>query len=339
MTAAITEALSHVRHIICHGNCSDGLASAMLLAHALPEAEVTFVSYGPELEGLAPRPGMLFCDIAPATERDTDGRMTEEGRAMVRAFVAHGAIVLDHHKSARDVVAMFGDRGMFGDEAAEPGVSGAVLACREVWQRLWENTALDVVDFARRAGIRDTWQTTSPEWNAACAQHEALMFYGADHFLRAPFDPHPPYLLGYEIELGRILYHRRSDAATKAAQRVQRVGQVALYNDAVPSDGRPLVSDLGEACRALPDPPALLVAYHYAVGADGVLRFHVSLRRCRDDVDCAAIARANGGGGHTGAAGFAVTIERGHLTFCPERYISDALQLVGPRYEALLEDA
>ena len=110
------EVLKAVKTIVAHEKCPDGIAAALILKDVLPEARVIFCQYStPEHETLAAEPGMLFADFSPP-------------KARVQEFVDKGAVVLDHHKTAKDIVAAFGDNGVFGDEIAEPGVSGAVLA-------------------------------------------------------------------------------------------------------------------------------------------------------------------------------------------------------------------
>ena len=149
-----TPKLRAVRHIIAHDNCPDGVASAMILKQVLPDAKVSFVQYNtPEHESMAPEEHALFCDFSPATP---------EG------WVEKGAIVLDHHKTAKTVVEAFGELGVYADEAAEPGVCGALLAYREVWLQLakeqYEGEAEVVETFSTLAGIRDTWQKHDSRW-------------------------------------------------------------------------------------------------------------------------------------------------------------------------------
>lgn len=129
------EKLRSVRVVVCHAYperpCPDGVASALLLRSAFNElfdeesidVEVVFVAHGDQLEALEARPGMLFCDIAPPAAR-------------AKEFVEVGAIVLDHHATARPVVELF-EHHAFGDEEKEPGVSGAVLAFREVYEPIF----------------------------------------------------------------------------------------------------------------------------------------------------------------------------------------------------------
>ena len=115
-----------VDHILVHENCSDGTASAMILKDVLPYAKITFMQYETEAhKTLEPEPGQLFCDLSPHRDR-------------YKAFLDAGAIVLDHHKTAKGVVMPFVEAGLgaFGDEITDPGVCGAVLAFREVWSAI-----------------------------------------------------------------------------------------------------------------------------------------------------------------------------------------------------------
>lgn len=115
------EKLQTIRTIVTHENCSDGLASAMILKSVLPGAQVVFLSYNSAAhKELSAIPGMIFCDFSPYVER-------------VQEFIDAGAIVLDHHKYQKDVVEAFGPNGVFADETSNPGVAGALLAYREVW--------------------------------------------------------------------------------------------------------------------------------------------------------------------------------------------------------------
>ncbi|HZL96812.1 MAG TPA: hypothetical protein VFB99_24365 [Vicinamibacterales bacterium] len=65
-TGITPDLLRQVTRIVTHADCADGIASAMLLHDALPEATVEFVQYNtPEWRDLAATPGMLFCDMIP----------------------------------------------------------------------------------------------------------------------------------------------------------------------------------------------------------------------------------------------------------------------------------
>ena len=111
--------------ICVHGpTCPDGRASAIILHDAFPAAKVVFLTHDTqEYLELPAEPDQVWCDIVPPHARASE-------------FVAAGAWVLDHHKGAKDIVAMFGERGVFADEKERPGVSGAMLAWEFVMRML-----------------------------------------------------------------------------------------------------------------------------------------------------------------------------------------------------------
>ena len=158
------EKLRTVRTIVSHRNCPDGTASALILHDALADngkLNLIFAQYGTEaLEKIPVEAGMIFCDITPPPDR------TQE-------FVDAGALVLDHHKTAESTVRAYGENGIF---SSEPGVSGAMLAYREVWHPIYltgsEHMAFptNIEGIALLAGIRDTWQKEHVLWLEACHQ-------------------------------------------------------------------------------------------------------------------------------------------------------------------------
>lgn len=164
----VAHLLGDVRRIITHYHCPDGIFSALFLLDVMPGLPVQFIQYNtPEHRFLKADPGMLFCDFTPY-----DSRVSE--------FVDSGAIVLDHHAKAKDIVGAFGDRGVFADEHVEPEVSGAVLAFRHVWEPLKSQSvsglAPDVIaDLARLAGIRDLWRRQHPDFEEALALNELML--------------------------------------------------------------------------------------------------------------------------------------------------------------------
>ncbi len=285
------EKLKAVTTLVCHANCPDGLASAIILHQVLPNAKVVFVQYNtPELTALQAVPGMLFCDFAPPADR-------------VEEFLNVGTIVLDHHKSAKGVVAAFGANGVFADEKDDPGVSGALLAFREVWMPI--DRAIDgsmgtfrskrVEQLATLAGIRDTWQRKAPEWNAACAQAEALLFWPAQMWLDARIQDWDDL-----IEIGPTLITRHADHVDRSIKEAYRFTldsgmRVLMFQ------GTGTTSD---AAEKLGDTVDLVVGFKYAYDNEGLKI--VFSTRSHTNFDCAKFAKKHpGGGGHTGAAGFA----------------------------------
>lgn len=271
-----------IKHIVTHADCPDGIASAMLCHDAIPEASITFVQYGtPAREQLEAVEGMLFVDMTPPEAR-------------VDEFVAAGAWVLDHHRGARELVARFGERGIFADEAESPGVAGANLAYQYVWKP-WNDvfneplpTAPDISRFTKLAGIRDTWQKDDPLWDEACAQAAALTFFDDEYLIFG----HPPYLLSEERRVGYRLIERREEAVKKAALNAYRCDIGAIF-----SDPDRLTSDVAEALRD--EGVALTAGFFFPEP-------HVMVVSLRSDgsVDVAALVKPYGGGGHTRAAGF-----------------------------------
>ena len=288
--------LRAVRTIVTHAECPDGIASALILHDALPDADVLFVEHNtPEQRELNATPGMLFCDIAPT-------------RDQLQAFVDAGAIVLDHHKAARDVVAAFGSRGAFADEREDPGVSGALLAYREVWQPLRSPSQSDSKDrailrFAELAGVRDTWQTEHAAWDEACAQATALTFYGYERLVTDGATLSPA-----KLETGKLLIEKRLATAKEVAQRKTH----RIANDMVIFNDRDRVlSDVAHFALQNDSDIQIVCGFHYKVLSDGNMLLVMALRSRKGGVDVSAIAKRHGGGGHSTAAGFSVAVD-GH---------------------------
>jgi len=292
-----------IKRIVVHKDCPDGIASAMILKNALHEeraygAEIEFVQYStPEHRDMVAEPGMLFCDFAPHHTRTQD-------------FLDAGSIVLDHHKSQKEVVMQFVEsgRGAFADEDERPGVSGALLAYECVWdplnpspgERMAPPNRAAVHKLARLAGIRDTWQTQAPEWKAACEQAEAMRFWGPERLLTVP-----PQGWGVKLKaVGERALERRLELASMCLSDAYRFttpkgARVVLFQ------GVHAVSDAAEEI----DKDADVVVGFLLHMLDGEPDLIYSLRS-HTDFDCAAFARAMspGGGGHSRAAGFGLEI-------------------------------
>lgn len=293
------EALHRVSRIIVHADCPDGIASAMILRDCLPEVEVLAVAYGPEREALEPGPADLFCDMTPPESK-------------ADAFVEAGAIVLDHHRGARELVERFGELGVYADADDEPGVSGAVLAFREVWQRLIVARArgaeyLRVERFALLAGIRDCWLRQHEDRHEACAQAEALMAYPLKRWIEGELRiGHEPCLNAFEKTLGHALLTRKLRRAREIAEAgcLRLSPGIAIFNDSPKPDSR--ISDVAEAMREVDPAVKLVVGFCYVMRRGGmVLELHL---RSSPGAELTArqIAVVNGGGGHDHAAGFIV---------------------------------
>lgn len=287
----LVKKLQAVRHIVTHENCADGIASAMILKNVLLDAKVTFLQYEtPAHVALEPEEGMLFCDFAPH-------------KSKVPAFMEAGAIVLDHHKTQKSVVELFGPNGVFADETAEPGVCGATLAYREVWAPLMKATGVpddfrpfirDIIqNFGTLAGIRDTWQKKDPRWLQACEQAEAVTFWPIDELLGLA-----PEQWAQKLELGPVLFARKLKSAEKRIEQGLRF-TTAKGRRVVVFEGLRQSSD---AAEMLGDKADFVVGFGY--NAENETPAIIYSTRSHTGFDCSAFALAHGGGGHSAAAGF-----------------------------------
>jgi len=283
------EKLQAVRVIVSHAECPDGIASAMILRDVLPAAEVVMIHHGSEgHRDLLAVPGMLFCDMSPP-------------RARVQEFVDAGAIVLDHHRTARDIVEAFGEHGVFADEMQYPGVSGALIAFTYVWRPLaWRADDVmiaQVREFARIVGVRDTWQRDSPDWRRACEQAEMLLFF-PDWLILPTFTREAGNIS--RMTVGRYLVAKHE---VRVKQKVERAYRFTSSHGTrvLVFEGLSYASDAAELVGQDAD---LVVGFSFdSRGTDQVLNFST---RSHTSFDCAAFCAANGGGGHKFAAGFDV---------------------------------
>lgn len=293
--------LKAVRHVVTHANCPDGVASAMILRSALgPTVKFTFLDYETQAHRELPaETGMLFCDFTPH-------------RSRVQEFVDAGAIVLDHHKTQRDIAEAFGELGVYADN---DGRSGASLA-HEVWAAMgfsrYQLVGSAVGKLARLAAIRDTWQRSDREWQRACDQASALVFWPAEELLRTTPDE-----WDRKLEIGPALYRKHRDAAQRALDSgvsfTTAGGTVAPSALAVAANIKVIVFqgvDLTSDAAELDDGKHHMVVgfgYSNEPGAQSP-RVTFSLRS-HTGYDVGAFAKFFGGGGHAAAAGFSQPVD------------------------------
>ncbi len=299
------ESLRAVRRIVTHGNCSDGRASAVILHAALPDAEIIEMVHNSAAHRLLrPSGDVLFCDFAPWLPEGP------ERVPLLVSWVASGAVVLDHHRGAENIVRAFGDHGVFADEVKEPGVSGAVLAWREVAEPMnvaGGGRAAANRDMARLVGIRDTWQRQSPDWQRACEVSEVLRFLPLDECLKRGAVG----IMATADDIGPLLWAKKQHAAQEAAKTALRVTIGGLRVAIISS-----VNLTSDVCDVLRDWVDMVAGFDYVHTAEGVdLQWSL---RSSGGFDVLAIAQANGGGGHSAAAGFKLPlIEHGWARLAP----------------------
>lgn len=285
--------LRSVKTAIIHDQCPDGLAAALLVKDALPEVQIRFVQYSSqEHRELVAEPGILFADFSPPAAR-------------AQEFVDAGALIMDHHKTARPVVESFGENGVFGDEVTEPGVCGATLVFRHLWLPLRGGGDLDplrrfVERFIHYAGIRDTWQNKHPDWYTSCVQASALFFSNPDELLSSGLQGVFRNWEDTYVWAGKISHDRHLKRCKRAAQ--EGWGHVSVLGTKVVAfQGTKLSSD---AAEVLGEGVDLVVGFDVFC-ENGVPQYIYSLRS-HTTFDCGKFAKRFGGGGHTAAAGFPV---------------------------------
>lgn len=289
--------LKEVTKICVHDNCPDGTASALILKDALnlDSEQIVFVQHdSPEYKEMKAEPGLLFCDCAPPPER-------------VQEFVNVGTIVLDHHKYSRDIVAAFGERGVFADKAIEPTVSGAGLAYREVWLPILGNASAPLRpnsrsfanEFAFLAGVRDNWQLENPLWKKS-REHAAILMFFSNEIWKETWLSHLAAQWDDKYSwLGKILVDKDNERAAHIAdKRWTYRTDSGLVIAIVPSRFISDVSDL------LEDECEVVIGFSYTKNEPGCYPgLLLSLRSFGNSFDCGKFCKTYGGGGHLNAAG------------------------------------
>lgn len=284
--------LSEIKKVITHDNCADGLASAIICREAIPGVEVVFCQYGTAAyDNLRPEPGVLFVDFSPKLEH-------------AQAWVDAGAYILDHHKGAEDVVTLFGERGLFDNERC-----GAMLAFDEMCyrQKISERSSPTDADwrlmrFAHLADVRDRWQTDSPDWDEANAQHRVMMAVDRDVWLESGRFPSRE-----ELAFGELMAQTERKRAERIVATEMEAATIAGLRVGVCSAGGALSSAIGEAGRQA-GYDVTAVFFHKRDPDSGEKSIVYSLRS-NERFDVAEFAKHHGGGGHARAAGFSWTLK------------------------------
>lgn len=299
-----------IRTVVTHGRCSDGDTAAYLCRLSLP----SHVRYLPlvhsEVAKLEPEPGMMFIDITPE-------HRTEE-------FAKAGAVVLDHHKGVEHLVRIFGSRGVFADRYHHPGISGAVLAHKVVYQDSWWNRSILNPDrtaareLAELVGIVDTWVKDDPRFTIG----EAVITGIGVMYPRLRTTISPRKLLSDLLEIGTPLLESRQQRVTEALRSTVRVEVGSLTALLTPRVA--VRSELAELLRQRNDPSDVLIAWDLDY-EDGAAKMKLGLRSIKKGFNCVPLAKFFGGNGHEAAAGGVIVgpdVESKH----PIQTITDRLQ-------------
>lgn len=305
------EQLNSVKKIVVHKFCHDGTSSAMIIKDVLPDVEVIFAGHkDKEYLELPAEEGLLFCDIAPPPGREQE-------------FIDVKSIVLDHHVKCEPVIKLFESQGLGVYGETDDGVSGAVLAYRHVWCPLEDQAKTDkksVCRLARLAGIRDTWQKDSIEWDEALLQTEALAFYPAEHFLD---DQHPVIILEEELKIASITLDRSNSFLKRITDSAFIIHWGKLKVGIIP--GHRVISDVAENLRKEGIP--VTFAFSFKLNEFGTPCMTASIRS-DGSFDCNKFAGKFSGGGHIKAAG-SLTVDIKDDTLNPYSCIQNLLNKYG----------
>lgn len=299
--------LSAVDTAVVHANCPDGMASAILLKDAFygRDVKIVFAQHNTEAyENIEPRRGLLFCDLGPPV-RCKDGVILEPEK--LQRFLDVGAIVMDHHDTTAPVTKTFVEAGLgaFGDEKTMPGICGAALAYEHAWKPLRGALAIQEVfarKFSRLAGIRDTYQRQSPEWDEGCQHAETLMFFPKEHWLGMSFTELASRWEKEFRPLGPLLMVKKRNTVDSFIEKSYRF-QTAKGTRVCVISSHAHTTDTADFLR---DQVDLVLGFGYLV-SDGKPKVICSTR-AHTGFNCIGLAESHNGGGHTKAAGFSLEL-------------------------------
>jgi hypothetical protein len=268
-----------IRKVITHDNCADGLMSALILQRCFPNATIQFVQHGStEQAALVPEPGVLFCDFAPTRES-------------AQAWADAGAYILDHHVHAQDIVALFGERGLFDNERC-----GALLAYEEVMR----GGDFRFGRLSKLSDVRDRWQKDHSDWEAAQRMHRVLMSVHRDEWLTG--DSLAMLLDEGIAEFGGAMARAEVRNAERIVDTQMSSHAVCGHRIGIAFCGGAMSSMVGEVARQRGYDASVCISVHYD-GPDWRPKYVFSMRSA-PAVDVGALCKYMDGGGHAQAAGF-----------------------------------
>ena len=261
--------------VIYHGGCYDGFTSAWLLWKFFPDAEFLPATYG------KPLPEPLGKNVLMV------GFSYPRSRLETLAENCNNFLVLDHHKTAREALDGL-DYAVFDMERAgcqmvqewllEGGFKGNRSLCDDTW----------LID---HVADRDLWRLDLPDTPFVHAYYSSVPMTFQAWSELAAMDKEDVVKLGKAIRQAIDRYCEKVGA--EAIDSWTPWGNVLVVNAPYlnASELASWLLDTGPYCWS--------VAWFQR--SDG--RFQYSLRG-RRGFDVAEVAKAHGGGGHAGAAGF-----------------------------------
>ena len=315
----------------------DGVCSAAIVKKFVPDCELFGIDYGDEFPWAKVAPTffsrVVVDDPLPIEKQlEQNGRLVFPGNSDEKRKVyvvdfslkpdemkclaeCCDLVWCDHHKSALESMAGY----------AIPGVRSVFRAACELCWEYFALGASDPPEAVRLLGRYDVWDAKNPDW----ARIEAFQF-GArsmpglmdplndvwSHWLEDDAHGKRQRCSISEVELrGRAaLSYRDQEAAAQCREGAQ---EVVIFPPGGPFKNRWVNLQMYEGWKGLAlntaargswqfnsvwDPEKHDVMVAYCKLKTG--KYRVSLYSTKPEVDCGAIAKSFGGGGHAGAAGF-----------------------------------
>lgn len=281
---------------IFHSNCQDGFAAAWVVRHALGDN----VEFYPGVYDKPP-PSVLGRNVILVDFSYKRAVLQE------MACQSNSLLVLDHHKSARDDLADFGEAPPWEvwREAAHNGSlsTHARIRVRFDMERSGAGLAWDYFNpgeprplLIDRVEDRDLWRFSHPQTRSVCAAMAARAydFEAWDEFMKPMNYP------GLVLE----------------GSAIERKHHQDILNLLPTTERRMLIGGRMMPVANLPPTLTSDAAHKMAEEADGIAACYIdtpagrvfSLRSIDGGPDCQAIAKDYGGGGHVHAAGFTMPI-------------------------------
>jgi len=295
--------------IIYHNNCTDGFCAAYVAHQRWPEATLLAQDYGVE-------PPYAEVEGKNVFVVDFSWNTSLENCELARR--AKSFRILDHHKSAQEVLAglSFATFDMnrsgaglawdylFGKDSPDDGrlVKETDFACCENCSRMPRPWYVNYVE------DRDLWLWKLPKSQAINAYLGAVQKdFRVWDFMVADIesDSAAEYGAGALRQIEHYVREGTRHAQTGKLLFIDKEGFVHEYQVAVINGLNTNFSELG---GELADWPGIDVAIGWFEREDGLIQFGL---RAHKGVDASKLAQAKGGGGHQKAAGFQLSIEEG----------------------------
>lgn len=274
---------------IYHSKDLDGYTSGAIVKRKFPEAKLIGYDYGQPLEIEATGEPIIMVDVSvPMTTMSKLAEMSNWQFTWI-----------DHHISAiNDYKEFTKDKEDFLTPVLENGIS----ACEGAWKYLFPHEPMP--EAVKLLGEYDTWRNQNEKrWNERILPFQ----YGMRQICTSP-ETFPLDVIGYGgmSVVNSIVVNGELIMAYQAQMNMQQCKRTAFETEfkglrAICLNGGGLGSD---TFKSVYDESKhdIMMPFQF----NGKF-WTVSLYSAKPEIDCSAIAKSMGGGGHKGAAGFTVT--------------------------------